>query len=241
MITRLLNIVPLHTGNRGIDKDKLWDFAQKTQRDFQPKTKSVSAVFRVKNVAHSLWPSYLSIAPLCQEIIIIDNQSTDDTAAIIALIADHCAAHNKRFIHHNYDQPIAAFGQSYQAAVTKDEALSIAKYYDYAFSFVTSDYAIKADAGCLFFPKALHAMKEKIDKNRPLIRMRGMEYYGKTMAYEPRLFSMSSYDGFRDGPQFEIMQIKNKRQKYDPRNFYLPPAYMHFTRLLNASFNKIDK
>lgn len=232
MITKLLNSIPLHTGNRGIDKDALWSFAKDSQLNFRPTRHSVSAVFRIKDVEHSLWLSYLTIAPLCDEIIVIDNGSSDKTPSIIDMIATHCKASKRKFIHQNYNQKIARFGKDYQQVLSDNPAQSIASYYNYAFSFVTSDYAIKADAGTLFFPKALSAMQRKINNSRPIIRMRGIEYFGKTMAYEPRLFSMSAYDGFYDGRDYEIIQLKQPIQKYDPRNFYFPPAYLHFSRLI---------
>lgn len=232
MITTLLNLLPLHTGNRGIDRERLVQQAERNWPSLKPKKATVSAVFRVKNAEATLWLSYLSIVPLCQEVIIIDNASTDATATIITRIQKHCEQLGIAFVTQTYNRPIATFGSTYQAKLEEDNRQSIADYYNFAFSHVTSDYAIKADAGCIFFPKALKALKQAIDANRPLMRMRGIEYFGKTMAYEPRLFQMDSYDGFFDGPHYEVMKLKNNRQRYNPRNFYLPPAYLHFSRLI---------
>ena len=232
MITTLLNMLPLHTGNRGIDRERLVEQASQVWPSLKPQNASLSAVFRVKNVQETLWLSYLSIVPLCHEVIIIDNNSTDSTGAVATRIKAHCDKQGVRCIIKSYDRPIAAFGNTYQAQLADDKTKSIADYYNFAFSHVTSDYAIKADAGCLFFPKALKAMKDTIDANRPIMRMRGIEFFGKTMAYEPRLFSMASYDGFIDGKQYEVMKLKHNSVKYNPRNFYLPPAYLHFSRLL---------
>ena len=225
-------MLPLHTGNRGINRERLLEQASQDWPSLKPQNASLSAVFRVKNAQETLWISYLSIVPLCHEVIIIDNNSTDGTGAVIARIKAHCDKLGVRFITKSYEPPIAAFGSSYQAQLSDDSTKSIADYYNFAFSHVTSDYAIKADAGCLFFPKALKAMRDAVNANKPIVRMRGIEFFGKTMAYEPRLFSMASYDGFVDGQQYEVMKLKHKAVKYNPRNFYLPPAYLHFSRLL---------
>lgn len=232
MITKLLNFLPLHTGNRGIDRERLVQLAEQDWPSLKPQKATLSAVFRVKNAQDTLWLSYLSIAPLCSQVIIIDNESTDATAVIIARIKIHCEQRGVAFVTQSYNKPIATFGRSYQAQLAEDKSQSIADYYNFAFSHVTSNYAIKVDAGCIFYPKALKAMRRAIDSNRPLVRMRGMEYFGKTMAYEPRLFSMDAYGGFVDGPYYEVIKLKDRHQKYNPRNFYLPPAYLHFSRLI---------
>ena len=230
VVTRVLNSLPMHLGNIGIDKHLADSAANEFFTQNGPE-RPVSAVFRVKNAEHTLLPSFLSILPLVAEVVVVDNMSGDATEDAIATISDICERLKINFIFSRYSQDISRHGLGYKSALAERPETSIAKYYEFAFSLATKDYLLKADSSCLFFPRAIRAIVHMLNQGRPLIRFRGQEIFGKTMAYEPSLFSREIYRGFIDCEESEIVRFSKPMAKYDIRNFYFPPAFLHYRRV----------
>jgi glycosyltransferase involved in cell wall biosynthesis len=232
MLTRALNYIPLFLGNNGISKS----FSDKFMYDLYEERKYASdlaAVFRVFDAENSLLASFLSLAPFINEVVIVDNASKDQTADIITKIDEYCSRFHIKFKRKFYGKRIVRFGPGYLNRLQLNPAGSIADYYNFAFADCDSRYLLKADSGLIFFPSAMIDITGMLEKKRPVIRFRGVEISGKTMAYEPRIFSQGAFDGFHDSTEYEVLKLKDRSMKYDPRNFYLRPAYIHYRRIFS--------
>ena len=238
MITKLLNIIPPFFGNRGMHPDVVEQFQRNLVN--QKPERSVSAVFRVKDCESSLLPSFLSIAPLLTEVIFVDNLSTDKTMDVIRKLEAICNEVGIKCVINEYETRIARHGEGYKQELKSRPEASIAKYYNHAFSLASSEYLMKADANLIYFPKAIARFTQMIDRKRPLIRYRGCEIFGKTMAYEPSIFHESLFDGFVDADKYEVVKLRDNNQKYNPKNFYYQPAFIHYRRLFDYA-NVVNK
>ncbi len=89
---------------------------------------TISAVFRVKNSSSILESAILSIVPICSEIIIVDNNSTDDTFDVANKIKNdlHGKVDVKIF---TYSNQLALAGDGYQSILTEEN--SLANYYNF--------------------------------------------------------------------------------------------------------------
>ena len=231
MLTKVLNNFPPFLGNRGIDPKVVRIFQENLAKQ-KPK-RNVSAIFRVKNCESSLLPSFFSLAPLLHEVVFVDNLSTDKTMQVIENLEAVCKQIGIKCVISEYNTPIARHGIGYSQEIKDRPEASIAKYYNYAFSLASSEYLMKADANLIYFPKAIARFSHLIDNKRPLVRYRGCEIFGKTMAYEPSIVHETLFDGFIDSEKYEVIKLRDRLQKYNPRNFYLHPAFLHYRRIFD--------
>lgn len=234
MITRLLNFLPAYLGNTGLDT-KLADVAMDDFYSIPRPNQSVSAVVRVKNGEFLLMPSVVSVLPFISELVIVDNMSTDKTSDVIDQVQDIAENYGINLIRKKYEIEVHRHGDNYQRKLFDRPDGSIADFYNYAFSLASGEYVFKLDAGCIFFPNAIRRFVSMVSADRPLIRYRGIEAFGKTMAYEPSIIKRELLGGYRDSKKFEEIILSQKIPRYDIRNFYLPPAFLHYRRLVQAA------
>lgn len=232
ILTRILNLVPPIFNSQSFDRQVIDYWQEIFLKESSISRKSISAIYRVKNGGSTLHLAVASIAPLVNEIILVDNNSNDNTREVMEEIKSNLNGIINVKIY-QYCNEIARYGPGYSKSLECNPNLSIAKYYNYAYSKATSKYYLKADAGCIFFPDAIKALGANVQANIPIIRFRGMELYGQLMPYEPSLISRDEYNGFEDGKEFEFVSLRHPWRKYSPRGILLRPAFIQIKRISN--------
>ncbi|PSW42963.1 hypothetical protein C0W40_14160 [Photobacterium leiognathi subsp. mandapamensis] len=190
---------------------------------------SLSAIYRVKNGEATIRNSILSIAPLCNEIIFVDNMSTDSTVSIVSSLQKELDNICKIRIF-NYEQELAIAGEGYIDIVHKYPNKSLAKYYKYAFSLAKSDYVIKCDAHCIYFPAEIKKIQKMLSRNPKVIYFRGCEIYGKKLNFEPYIFRSDSGYEYVDDNEYERLIIEDSilnKIKYS----IFRPVFIHIKRV----------
>ena len=108
--------------------------------------KTISAMFRVKNEEEYLGAALESIIDLVEEVIIVDNLSTDSTAAIIA---DFRHRHPAKVRDFSYPHPLARYGdENTDLASTRAGRRSpalLANYYNWCLAHCTHPFILKWD------------------------------------------------------------------------------------------------
>ncbi|WP_275075575.1 glycosyltransferase [Providencia rettgeri] len=208
--------------------DQVGEFQKKLILNKQ-KLPTLSAVFRIKNAETYLETSVTSIAPICTEIIIIDNNSSDNTL-------DLCYKLQKKLKEicnikvYSYKNKLAIAGENYYKNLS--ESNSLAAYYTYAFSKATSDYVMKADAHLLYIPLALKKIQNKLKQGRRVIIFKGVEIYGLNLSFERYVFKNDSSFTFIDGKSYEELRFNYKLSKWEQlRSTIITPCFIHFKRI----------
>ena len=101
-------------------------------------------MIRVKNEEEFLLPSVLSVAELVDEIIIIDNLSTDRTSVIINELKKQIGSKIKTF---SYPYEVARMGEEYQALqkIDPNSPSLLHNYYNWCLSKCTMPFIMKWD------------------------------------------------------------------------------------------------
>lgn len=191
---------------------------------------SISAVYRVKNVEDNLFMSVMSLAPICTEIVCVDNCSDDNTRTVINKLQTNLKRLNVELKFYSYDQPIARYGDGYSHDICDDPTKSIAKYYNYAFSKATCDYVIKADANNLYLPNGLSWLQDCVEKEPDLVFYEGLDVAGRMISSEPRLYRRNLFR-YCDGEKYEFLDINTHKYKkivsYRPKYLHLRNGYSY--------------
>lgn len=194
---------------------------------------SVSAIYRVKNGAQFIELSILSVAPLCREIIVVDNGSTDSTLEIVERLKNELKDVIEIKIFH-YPLQVALAGKKYKDEIKEFPERSLAKYYNYAFSLATSDFLMKCDAHYIYTPAGLDKIRKKLISNpdyNDVISFRGIEIFGAMLSCEPFLIRKNSFE-YYDSDFFEILKVKRKRDFFQRiKTKIYSPCFIHVKRL----------
>lgn len=214
-------------GRLGFD-NKVGNFQNKIILD-KGNIPSLSAVFRIKNAEVYLEASVMSISPICKEIIIVDNDSSDNSLSLCYRLQYELKEICDIKIY-SYNHKLAIAGEDYNKNLTKEK--SLAKYYSFAFSKATSDYVMKADAHLLYTPLALKKIQQKIKEGRRVIIFRGVEIYGMKLSFERYIFKNDSSFQFIDGDLYEELHFDYKMSKWEQfRSTIITPCFIHFKRI----------
>lgn len=229
-----------NTTNESMYKDRL-DFdadihqqlvEQHNKREILPK---ISAVIRVKNGSEYIEASILSIVPIVSEVVIVDNNSTDNTIEIVEKLANELKGICD-FNISSYDSIIEFAGKGYSERLKNNPNGSLAKFYNYSFSLAKHEYVMKWDAHAIMFDKANHEIQNKI-KNKPdAISFRALEFYGKSMNEELRIYNKDIGIDYIDGDDYELLSFNKIGQESLRVKKIKIPAYYHIKRL---SYNKL--
>ncbi len=204
---------------------------------------TLSAIYRVKNAETHLELSVTSIALICSEIIIVDNNSSDKTLDIANelknKLSDICDVKI-----YSYNRELAIAGEKYSSSLTKEN--SLASYYNFAFSKATSDYVMKADAHLLYVPKALLKIQKMLKKNKRVIIFKGVEIYGMKLSFERYIFRNDGTYSFSDGEFYEELKFNYSLSKLEQfLSTIFMPCFVHFKRLryisMLGSSNLVEK
>lgn len=194
---------------------------------------SIAAIYRVRNGSQYIELSIMSIAPICSEIIIVDNGSTDGTLEIVKRLKEELSSICDIKIFH-YNTPVALAGKGYRDEVKRYPERSLAKYYNYAFSLASSEYLMKCDVHYIYTPAGINRIQSKIInsyKSIKLFTFRGVEIFGELLACEPYLIKRGCFE-YYDSDMFELLKLKFKRSlKQRIKGRISTPCFIHVKRI----------
>ncbi len=104
----------------------------------------ITAMVRVRNEAEFLEPAVRSIAPLVDEIVLVDNRSTDRTPAIIAALARRHRTKVRTFAYRYRVGRVGAESWALTEGRRRSPRLS-AQYYNWCLARCTGPYVLKWD------------------------------------------------------------------------------------------------
>jgi glycosyltransferase involved in cell wall biosynthesis len=169
----------------------------------------ISFVYRLKNADKFLALSVSSIVPIANEIIFVDNGSSDNTRCIINDIAsklsDKCKIQVLQYNHQVHRQ-----GVEYANDLANNPNGSLARYYNYCFDNSSNEYVFKIDAHKFLLPDAYEKIYEKMTQNLDFVFLRGYDFYGRFIDYEPLLYKNKPDVFYEDGECFEFLNYKSK-------------------------------
>ncbi len=118
------------------------------QRESQCVEPGVSAMLRVKNEATKIWLCLTSIYDVFDEIVLVDNASTDQTASIVhEFIRSRDDVRKIRL--YTYPFNVSRCGEEH-AATPENSVHSLVYYYNWTLSKCTRSYVCKWDADMIF-------------------------------------------------------------------------------------------
>lgn len=121
--------------------------------------KKITAMIRVKNEAEFLSPSVLSMAHLVDEIVIIDNLSTDKTPEVAARLKRDLSAKVQVYA---YPHEVARMGEDYHALQRKDANSPglLHNYYNWCLSKCQMPFIMKWDGDMIAMDEFASALEK---------------------------------------------------------------------------------
>ncbi|MDM2796623.1 MULTISPECIES: glycosyltransferase family 2 protein [Citrobacter] len=196
------------------------------QNDYKKKLPTVSAIYRVKNGAEYIEASILSIATFVTQIIIVDNNSSDDTRRIAERLS-HDLKDICQIKIYTYTKNVAIAGEGYIQNLDGDDN-SLASFYNYSFSLGDCDYLMKVDAHYIFSSYGIDVLQKQLAKKYDGIVYRGIEFYGKWMSNEMFLYKRSLGLKYEDGDFYECLIWDRKKLRIKT---LIKPIYLHMKRI----------
>ncbi|HIF9351674.1 TPA: glycosyltransferase [Photobacterium damselae] len=216
------------------DRISFDDFSFSFLKEIEERKKNIptiSAVFRIKNAEFNLENAVLSVVPLCSEIIIVDNNSSDETLRIANKLKEKLfnIVDVKIF---SYTYELAVAGEGYLKSIHPNKMNSLAKYYEYCFSKASCDYVMKFDANCILIPSSIKIIQKRIKYNPKYIIFRGIELYGKRLSYEAYIFKNNGSFSFFDGEKYEYVKFNFNLSLIEKLKCYIfRPVFIHIKRI----------
>lgn len=198
---------------------------------------SISFIYRLKDAEKYIELSVLSVLPVANEIVFVDNGSSDGTLAVIEkLVRDY--NHMCNFKVCTYDQEVHRQGLDYQDRLTQDPRGSLADYYNYCFSLAESDYVFKMDAHKYLLPVVFQHIQDRIYNGSPIVFIRGHDFFGRRISYEPLLYRNTPDINYLDGEYYEYLDYSSlnlsKNELYRSRIDI--KGFIHLKSLSYSSF-----
>lgn len=123
----------------------------------------ISAMMRVRDEAEFLEPAVLSIVPLADEIVLIDNLSTDGTAEAIGRLKSRLP---DKIVAHRYDHDVARVGsETWRLTTDPSDARSprlTSNYYNWCLQRCRGPYVLKWDGDMI----ALDSLRQDLRQFR---------------------------------------------------------------------------
>lgn len=129
--------------------------------------RGVSAMLRVKNEEHNILYCLSSILDVFDEVVLIDNGSTDATAELVRTFnARH--DHGNKVLVFSYPFQIARCGGEH-LATPEDSIHSLAYYYNWCLSRCRYAYVFKVDADMVVLPQSVRRMRALLRELSPFV------------------------------------------------------------------------
>lgn len=154
--------------------ERVWERLRSETRGFRDRR--ITAMMRVRNEAEFLEPAVRSIAPLVDEIVIVDNASTDGSADVIAALARRF---RKRIVTFHYPYTIGRVGAETWALSEsggRSPRLS-ARYYNWCLARCTGPYVLKWDGDMVALDGLASAIAAWRRSERQVLVMHGVNVH----------------------------------------------------------------
>ena len=186
---------------------------------------NISAVYRIYNAEDFLYLSVSSIVPFVDEIIFVDNASTDSTLKTIEKCILLCDQYRVQYKLAHYNKKVNSQGVNYKMALVQNPEGSLADYYNFSFDLASNAFVFKIDAHMIMHPESFKSIYNSLEKNK-VAYIRGANIYGRKMTYEPRLYHKDLSKGYYDSEFFEKLDLNvSTLTKYKSRIYR--KAYWH--------------
>jgi len=162
----------------------------------------LSAFVRCKNEEEYIVASLMSVYRVCDEIVVIFNNSTDRTRERVAdLMRDH-----PKIRVTDYTNECAPIGSGYFESVRAKPATSIAKYYNWCLEQTTFSHVCKWDGDMVATP-VFEQVRELISSSE-IVVFDGYDVLGeKTTDMEPRIFKYGpAHARYVDWDLYEVLE-----------------------------------
>lgn len=189
---------------------------------------TLSGVYRIKNAESSIELAIRSIIDVMDEVIVVDNESSDGTLDILIKLQKKYP--NKIKIFH-YNKKLCRAGKNYADCVRRNPSGSLAKYYNYAFSKATSEYVMKCDANYIFTLKGKIDIINALNKNPDVLCYPGVEIFGHHHSIEPFVYLRKLNYKYCDGMLWEFLHYERTAKIKKILN----PCFVHIKRI---NYNK---
>jgi len=167
------------------------------------KKEGISAILRVKNEEQKIIYCLTSIYDVFDEIVFIDNLSTDKTLEFVSTFKDKYDSQNKIKVY-KYPHRISRCG-SENSETPENSIQNLAYYYNWALSHCSFKYACKWDADMIFIKERKSSFRsffnsKLLPSRYKVLRIKGQTIYrdfhnnyfvSASMNTEPRIFPFS--------------------------------------------------
>lgn len=176
-----------------------------------PRKKTISAVLRVRNEGLFLRAAVESILPSVDEVIIVDNQSSDQTLAVANALQTEVPEKVRVFSYHH---DIARCGEDNENEFARDPKSPrlLSNFYNFSFGRATMNYLLKWDGDMIATPAFHEVVREFRNTNRQTVFMKGFDVSRNarkidsegSRSFESRLFR-GQFSEYRTGPLCEYL------------------------------------
>ena len=190
---------------------------------------SLGAVYRIKNAESTIELAIRSIIDILDEVVIVDNASSDNTKKIILKLKSEYGEKIKIF---QYENELCRAWVGYQECLKKNKDGSLADYYNFSFSKSTTDYILKCDANYIYTKAGKYSIVNALNSGYDVICFPGVEIFGHHHSYEPFLFKRDSKWIFIDDDMWESIKFNKKVLTHH----IILPCFIHVKRLNYIKF-----
>jgi glycosyltransferase involved in cell wall biosynthesis len=202
-------------------------FVTRSEKHLRP---GITALIRAKNESQIIQRCLESIAPVFEEIVFIDNASSDDTKSIALEFATRLPRrqHTKMRVF-DYPFEVARCGPEHYAT-NADSVRSLVYYYNWSLAQVTTDYVVKWDADMVCAPENRKILRRELlhaRKSRALLALPLKTAYispsGKALCdpeevnIEPRGFPNTTFNVFEKAQDWEVLRTHRKLPHFQAR------------------------